>query len=122
MAGNHLRLGKKGEELATEYLRGHGYTILERNYTCYCGEIDIIARYKHTLIFIEVKTRSSDNFGHPAEAVTHRKQRKITQVAEHYLSTHDEGADGRFDVISVVLPKSHPPRVEHIANAFESHD
>lgn len=120
MAGSHLQLGKKGEGLAAEFLIGQGYTILERNYTCFCGEIDLIARHNRTLIFIEVKTRSSENFGHPTEAVTHQKQRKITQVAEHYLLTHDEDADGRFDVISVILPKSHPPRIEHIANAFES--
>ena len=75
-------LGARGEELAVRYLKNRGYRILERNYRIKLGEIDIIARDRNTLVFVEVKARSSNRFGHPKSAITPQKQRKISMVSQ----------------------------------------
>ena len=95
--------GDIGEQLATNFLKKNKHKILERNYKNNIGEIDIIARQKKTIVFVEVKTRSSLQFGLPAEAVNFHKQHKIRQVAECYLQQHgQEDSDIRFDVIEVL--------------------
>ncbi len=97
-------LGKLGERLAAERLLGCGYRILERNFRCRYGEIDLIAEDEHDLIFVEVKTRRGDAFGRPEEAVTLRKQRKIVQVASYYLDLHAcSERSWRIDVVAVQL-------------------
>lgn len=96
------RLGEKGEKEACRWLKKQGYRILERNYRCKVGEIDIIARDEDILSFVEVKTRSSTQFGSPFEAVDLRKQKQISRVALDYLASHRVDAVAiRFDVIAV---------------------
>lgn len=119
MTRERLSLGQKGEELAIALLKKLNYKILEHNYKCALGEMDIIAREKNTLVFVEVKTRATKDFGGPAVAVNERKQRQLSKVALHYLSQkklHDIPA--RFDVVAVeLIPPS--PRIELLRNAFE---
>lgn len=119
MTQDRVSLGKKGEELAIERLRALGYKVLERNFKCRLGEIDIIARDKSTLVFIEVKTRATRDFGGPAAAVHERKQRQLSKVALLYLN-HKKlfNIPARFDVVAVEL-FSPAPRIEVIQNAFE---
>ena len=93
--------GKCGEDYAAQYLKVHGYKILERNYKNKIGEIDIIAKRKNTLVFVEVKTRKSNEFGTPAQAVTYYKKQKIVNTAKHYLAQNPTDMDISFDVIEV---------------------
>lgn len=97
-------LGRTGERLAAEELTRQGYTIIERNFRCRHGEIDLIAEDANDLIFVEVKTRRGTAYGLPEEAVTPRKQQKIVQVATHYLDLHDcSERSWRIDVVAVQL-------------------
>lgn len=116
-----VQLGKQGESWAAAYLEGQGYVILERNYSLRLGEIDIIARDGDELVFVEVKSRRSVRFGVPEEAVTRRKQRRISRVALAYLS--DNGlldVNARFDVVSIVAPgDGAAPRITQHKNAFD---
>ena len=111
--------GESGESIAVKFLKKNGYKIIERNYRCNLGEIDIIARDGRVLAFIEVKARRTDEFGGPKWAVTSRKQRKISMVALKYLKeTEQMEKKARFDVVAVrLLPGD--PDVEIIKNAFE---
>jgi putative endonuclease len=102
MLDPHL-LGQEGERLAADYLSKKGYRILVRNYRYHRNEIDIVARHKKTLCFIEVKTRSSREKGHPVEAVTITKQREIIKAAKAFLAFSGElESDCRFDVVTVL--------------------
>ncbi len=116
-SGKDVRLGKKGEEIALDYLKRNGFRILERNYRTRYGEVDIIAEENGTLVFIEVKTRSNDLFGHPVEAVTKEKQERIKRLALFYLRNLKREMPVRFDVISINLESL--PDIEHIRYAFE---
>lgn len=113
-----LLLGSKGERLAVKYLKRKGYVILKKNYRCPSGEIDIIARDGEVVVFVEVKTRTGEQFGHAIEAVDSRKQRKIHSVALHYL-TNIKGPQppARFDIISVLVGDK--DEVDHLIDAFE---
>lgn len=119
----HL-LGQQGERLAADYLNKKGYRIIERNYRYRRNEIDIIARFKGTLCFIEVKTRSSEEKGHPAEAVTPQKQQEIIKAARAYLAFKGGGEiDCRFDVVTVLVQNMDEERIksfviEHFTDAF----
>ncbi len=93
--------GKCGEDYAAQYLKVHGYKIIERNYKNKIGEIDIIAKRKNTLAFVEVKTRKSNEFGTPAQAVTYYKKQKIVNTAKYYLAKNPTDMDISFDVIEV---------------------
>ena len=119
MTKERLSLGKKGEDLAIAQLRVLKYKILERNYKCALGEIDIIAREKDTLVFVEVKTRTTRDFGGPAAAVNERKQRQLSKVALTYLNQKKiTEMPARFDVVAVeLIPPL--PQIEVIRNAFE---
>jgi putative endonuclease len=119
MTKERLSLGKKGEDLAIAQLRALKYKILERNYKCALGEIDIIAREKDTLVFVEVKTRTTRDFGGPAAAVNERKQRQLSKVALTYLNQKKiTEMPARFDVVAVeLIPPA--PQIEVIRNAFE---
>ena len=100
---NRRRTGAEYEEKATEYLEGLGWRILERNYRCRTGEIDLIAADGPALVFVEVKYRRSGAYGSPAEAVDGRKQRTICRVADYYRMRHGipDGQACRFDVVAV---------------------
>ncbi len=96
--------GKIGEEIAKNYLERKGYKIIERNFRCRQGEIDIIAMYSGKLIFIEVKTRRSEKYGKPAEAVNGVKQKNMINAARYYLYKTGQGNKFiRFDVVEVKL-------------------
>lgn len=113
-------LGKKGEKQAARYLKKKGYKVVTANYRCKYGEIDLIARDADILIFVEVKTRTSSDFGVPAAAVDYRKQQQISKVAHHYLITHhNDDVDARFDVISILSPRGQKTEIEHISDAFD---
>ncbi len=111
--------GRFGEDLAAKLLRDSGYEILERNYRAQRYEIDIIARDGNTLVFVEVKTGKSVNFGEPETWVDHKKQYRIGLVASCYLQEKDlENIDCRFDVVAVKLDKNNNTSAKHIQNAF----
>jgi putative endonuclease len=114
---NNQSFGKKGEDLATEFLIEEGYDILERNWRFKHIEIDIIARNKHLLIIAEVKTRSGNSYGEPSTAVDIRKQRALIVAAEHYVYAHNLDLDVRFDIISIIIGNGRTA-LEHIKEAF----
>lgn len=119
MEGLAQTLGVVGEELAFHYLVSKGYKVLLRNYVCVLGEVDLIAKEGGALVFIEVKTRSSDALGSPAEAVTLRKRHQIVKSASHYLKRYGIRERAcRFDVVSVLLPPGGTPAIEVIRDAF----
>ena len=119
MVDPRQQFGKKGESLAVEYLKKHGYRIIARNYRTGMGEIDIIARDKGILVFVEVKARRSFRFGNPKAAVTPRKQRSISMVALSYLkATKQESARARFDVVAV-NSENDTACIEIVKNAFD---
>jgi putative endonuclease len=120
MEDSRKALGSKGEELAVQYLKKKGYKIIERNYRCQGGEIDLIARERDTLVFVEIKARSSLDFGLPQDAVDRFKQKKICQVATAYLAEHrlTEDITMRFDVVAVRLSPLGPD-IELIKDAFQ---
>ena len=88
MINSRQELGKRGEEMACDFLREKGYLILEKNYRTRYGEIDIVAEKEGTVVFVEVKTRATGTFGWPEEAIDARKQHKLALTAEHYLAVH----------------------------------
>lgn len=112
-------LGKKGEELALRFLKKRGYRIIERNYVCKMGEMDIIAKEKDTLAFVEVKTRTSTLFGPPQLAVNSMKQRQLSKVALNFLKEKQlEDVKARFDVVAILIgPKGE--EIELIKDAFD---
>ena len=119
MVSRKQKIGKKGETIAVRYLKKKGYKIIEQNYRSKAGEIDIIAREKRTLIFVEVKTRSSRSFGSPKWAVTPKKQKAISMAALYYLKiTNQTNADARFDVVSI-LARGADTQIELVRNAFD---
>jgi len=96
-------LGVSGEKLALEKITSQGYKVIDKNFTCKIGEIDIIAKDKDTLVFIEVRTKSNGKFGLPQETVNNRKQQKIRRVAEYYLLKNNlHGLNCRFDVVGIL--------------------
>jgi len=111
--------GKEGEEIAAAFLEKRGYRIIERNFKSFHGEIDLIAWDAETLVFIEVKSRSSPLFGGPVGAVDHRKQMKIGKVAADFIQKRRLSSPPcRFDVVGIVGPSSEPT-VDLFQNAFE---
>ncbi len=113
----HNTLGKKGEELAVDFLTKLGYIIIETNWQEKKYEIDIIARDKNELVFVEVKTRSTSYFGNPAEAVTPAKQNHLVEGANYYIEKHEIDLECRFDVIAIVL-NTNQQKIEHFKEAF----
>ncbi len=112
-------LGKKGEEIALRFLKKKGYRIIERNYVCKMGEMDIIAKEKDTLVFIEVKTRTSTKFGPPQLAVHSSKQRQLSKVALNYLNEKRlKDVKARFDVVAILLEQQ-GEKIELIKDAFD---
>ena len=113
-------LGERGETVACGFLKDHGYEILEKNYKCKLGEIDVIARRQGRLAFIEIKTRTSTQFGTPQEAVDFRKQEKIFKVAQWYLKERKSlKSPVAFDVVAILWKEGQSPEIRLIADAFE---
>lgn len=97
-------LGKKGEDIAVEFLEKQNYNILDRNFICRQGEIDVIALDRNYVVFVEIKSRTSTEFGLPSEAVTKTKLKHMVKSAEYYLFVRNLGnANIRFDVIEVYV-------------------
>ena len=113
----HNELGRKGERIAAEYLRAKGFRIVETNWHYGHEELDIIAYDGDTLVVVEVKTRHTDMFGNPEDAVTLRKQRSIVRAADAYVVEHDLDVQTRFDVVSVVVGRGQTA-IEHFEDAF----
>ena len=119
MLNRYQTFGKTGESLAVRHLKKKGYRILERNYRNKIGEIDIVARHRGALVFVEVKARKSGHYGSPKFAVTAAKKRKISMVALTYLkATGQSRAKARFDVVTVNAG-GQTPQIDIIQNAFE---
>lgn len=114
---SHNELGKIGEERAQAYLRNNGYIIKHINWTAGKLELDIVAEKDNQLIIIEVKTRSTENFEAPEEAITNRKIRNIVNAAHEYIIQFDWQGETIFDVISVI-PQGQSFKIEHIKDAF----
>ncbi|MEJ2860565.1 YraN family protein [Actinomycetospora flava] len=116
-------LGRRGEELAAEHLAARGLTVLDRNWRCRDGELDLLAVDGDVLVVAEVKTRSGTGFGLPAEAVTWSKAARIRRLAQRWLAErHAAGGAGfdevRFDVLAVLVTPGAAPQVEHYEGAF----
>lgn len=118
---NHKAFGDRGEELAKQYLADRGYTILQQNYRTKIGEIDLIVSKEDLLIFVEVKTRRSRNYGKGFEAVNFKKQQTLQRVANQYLAyrqnTLRPNISMRFDVMDLFI-KGDEVIINHIENAF----
>lgn len=111
--------GQEGERIAERYLSKKGYRLVERNYRCPVGEVDLIVLDRRVIVFVEVKTRSHQRFGVPLESVHPRKQQKMIKVALWFLSDRKlHERDARFDVVGISFGGQEPV-VEHIENAFE---
>jgi putative endonuclease len=112
-------LGRGGEDLAVKHLQGLGYQILERNHRSRLGEIDIIARHRDALVFVEVKARRSERYGNPKLALTPAKRRQISMVALAYLKRCGQSdAKARFDLVTV-QERDGRQQIEVITNAFD---
>ncbi len=112
-------LGARGERIAAAYLTDAGLRLIDRNWRCRDGELDIVARDGAAIVFCEVKTRRATGFGHPVEAVPAAKQRRLRTLAQRWLAAHDEHApDLRFDVVGVLVRTSGPALVTHLRGAF----
>jgi putative endonuclease len=113
----HNILGKKGEDIAADFLLKNGYEILERNWRTGRDEIDIIARKDNLLVIVEVKTRSTDYYGEPEEAVTTKKQMFLVRATDKYVNENEIDDLIRYDIISIIL-KSGNHTIHHIEDAF----
>lgn len=113
-------VGRRGEDLAAAFLEKSGFAIIERNFHCKGGEVDIVAREGKTLVFVEVKSRKTLTYGLPQLAVTPFKQRQISKAALTWLAkNHKHDSPARFDVIAILLNNNYHHQVEHIKNAFD---
>jgi putative endonuclease len=114
-------VGSLGEKLARDFLKKKGYTILETNYRCRQGEIDIVARFRSDLVFFEVRTKSNLEFGSPEEALTSAKIQHLKQAALHYCQSQDKMPDSwRIDLVAVELDRDNKlKRIDLLENAIE---
>ena len=112
-------LGVHGERIAAAFLTDAGLRVLDRNWRCRDGELDIVARDGDALVFCEVKTRRGTGYGQPVEAVGRAKQRRLRTLAQRWLAAHDEHApELRFDVVGVLVRPARPALVTHLRAAF----
>jgi putative endonuclease len=112
-------LGQRGERLAESFLTRAGLVILDRNWRCAQGEIDLVARDGDELVFVEVKTRSSTAFGHPLEAITAPKLARLRRLAAAWCAEHEARAAAiRVDAVAIVAPRSGEPVIEHLRRIF----
>lgn len=118
-----LSLGDRGEVAACGFLKEKGYKILDKNYKCKIGEIDVVAKREGRLAFIEVKTRTGPRFGMPQEAVDRKKQEKIFKLAQWYMKEKKlEKIPVAFDVVAVLWAEGKAPEVRLIMDAYEKED
>lgn len=111
-------LGRLGENIAAEYLQGQGYKILQRNFRCRSGEVDIICIRHKVLVFVEVKTRTGQIFGSPEESITPTKQTHLRKVALDFLGKYSQPfIEIRFDVIGIMMDEA-KPSINHVIAAF----
>lgn len=118
--GEKRQLGFKGEKLAVKHLKKSGYVILERNFRCKTGEIDVIAQLGEVIAFVEVKTRTGDRFGTPAEAVDGRRQQRYRNTANFFMYFTKRDLNEyivRFDIIEVIISRDGKV-INHFENAF----
>jgi putative endonuclease len=117
-----LPLGRRGENAAARFLARRGYKIVARGQRGQIGELDLVAIDGRTVVFVEVKTRTTQEAGHPADAVDENKQRQLTRVALAFLQRHDLlEAKSRFDVVAITWPADgRRPHIEHFPSAFEA--
>lgn len=118
LMAEHNELGQAGERLAVEYILSIGYTLRHCNWVCGKKEIDIVAVDGDELVIIEVKTRSTDFFEHPKEAITNSKIRNLVAAAEEYIFEFDILMETRFDIVAVVPEGNGSYRIEHVKDAF----
>ena len=119
MVAPHLREGRRGERIACRHLLRQGFDVLARRFQGRYGEIDIIGFDQQLLVFVEVKTRASREFGDPWEFVDWEKQQRLRRVAEEFIARYDLGQYAyRFDIISVVAPGTRQVEISHFRNAF----
>lgn len=118
---DNMKLGRQGEQAAADYLQAQGYAVLERNYRCPKGELDMVVRRGDVLAFVEVKTRRSLRYGRPCEAVNYYKRQHIIKAAQWYIYCHKlSGFHYRFDVVEVLAKNGRDISINHIPNAFEA--
>lgn len=110
----HIQIGKNGEELAAAYLQRHGYVIVDRNWRCHAGELDIVATRSGQLVVVEVKARSSDQYGHPLEALTPTKIARLYRLAVLWCVSHQWRGTFRVDALSVLFDRDQVPTIEHL--------
>lgn len=113
----HNELGKKGEQLAIDYLLQHGYEIVERNYRFQKAEVDIIAKKENTLAIVEVKTRSTVDFGNPQDFVKPKQIQRLVNAVDEYVTVNNLDVEVRFDIIAIVK-QGKGFDIEHLENAF----
>ena len=114
---SHNELGKKGEQLAVDFLMENNYDIVDRNYRFAKAEVDIIAKKKDVLAIIEVKTRSTTNFGNPQDFVKPKQVQRLVKAVDQYVTTNGLDVEIRFDIIAIVK-ENNQFSIEHLKNAF----
>lgn len=114
----HTQIGKKGEEIARQYLERKQYLIIHTNYRAGTKEIDIIARKDNCVVFVEVKTRKNKRYQNDADRITPAKQQFLIEAAEHYFQQFQEIAEYRFDLISITFTRPYP-EIIHIEDCFK---
>lgn len=121
MPGKHLKTGHDAEMTACDYLQRQGLKLVERNYLCKRGEIDLIMRDGQDMVFVEVRYRRNNHFGSSAESVDWRKQAKLLATAQHYLQQHPKAAQSacRFDVVALTTENTQPV-IDWIVDAFQA--
>jgi len=113
----HNELGKKGEQLAVDFLIKNGYNIIERNYRFDKAEVDIIAQKKDVLAIIEVKTRSTADFGNPQDFVKPKQIQRLVKAVDEYVNVNNLDVEVRFDIIAIIK-ENKAFNIEHLKNAF----
>lgn len=113
----HNELGKKGEQLAIDYLVENGYSIVEKNYRFQKAEIDVIAQKENVLAVVEVKTRSTDYFGNPQDFVNPKKIKLLVSAIDNYVTEKDLDVEIRFDIVAIIKQKN-VFKIEHLKDAF----
>lgn len=114
-----IEQGRSGEELACRHLQARGLTLVERNFRCKCGELDLIMRDGRQLVFVEVRYRRDNRHGTPAETVTYGKRRRLIRTASYYLQRHPCDLPCRFDIIAIAQ-RDGRDTLEWIRDAFQA--
>jgi len=118
MQTTRQRIGQFGENAAAEFLKDRGYEVIERNYRCPIGEIDIVARDGRWLVFVEVKTRTGGRYGHPFESITNQKLARMRRLAAHWSELHNrDGLRIRLDAVSVLF-RNERVLIEHLKQVY----